>query len=535
MGSKRQGYVLSTILRRERSRKGFTMVLSGLCCAFLILLAFGIVQIQAYLMVRQKDQFAVEAAAVHAARDLSRAIVSDPYWGEVCLSDQPACGKATLAQDGEPLPVFGVNTITNVVRTEKLLAECFQDGEMHELADADRQQCLETTRRLQNQLESAVRPSGACSSVLTDIDGRRVDIYANARREFVKTLPEIQTGIARLRSFSIRLGWLADGSTTLTPNPERTLSGPLTSQDALESFVDLPVAGASFLYAGLSDTARLVDCSRFRSGDGKRFCNVILVEAEVEHGTTRESSPDNWAANHSITVRAAAIPAGVKCCGTGGSLVVHFPQGTPKTLSCLRDIFDSKELLSAQGKSMLARGGDFPLDPGAVLVEQPRRPLSVAARRAFFDWLRTNGGRASIESIRRIVETPFDESCRPLQPRSAVVYSFDKDGQCKVKRCTNVGFLKNTIADGQSYDVSYGVMNCERGEVGIAIRNQVTTLSPEASKHGGQPILSELPADLCSSQGSLPNSFAGSISPKVRQSYRHGGLAAAIECTVSAK
>src|SRR6516225_9906245 len=73
-------------------------------------------------LLHERYKQALEAAALKAASDLSEIVINDPYFGFISLSDRPPIGHATVAEDGEPVPVHGINTIIATSRLEYLIA-----------------------------------------------------------------------------------------------------------------------------------------------------------------------------------------------------------------------------------------------------------------------------------------------------------------------------------------------------------------------------------------------------------------------------
>src|SRR5579884_2964016 len=104
-------------MRAVRRNSGNILAFSlSIMMGFLvILLVFGL-QYTRFLGAHMEQRTAIEAAALAAARDLSRIVIEDQYYGFVGLSDRAPTGKATKAGDNWFMPVTGINTLLGTVR-----------------------------------------------------------------------------------------------------------------------------------------------------------------------------------------------------------------------------------------------------------------------------------------------------------------------------------------------------------------------------------------------------------------------------------
>jgi len=487
----------------------------------MILLVF---QWQNYFLQRQRAQSAAEAAALSVATELSRIVVEDSNWGFVALGDQPACGTATMAPDGEPIPIVSINTVLAAARLEQLTAQRVNSPQLTTLAEEDARVARLSARRLQRALNEAV--SRSTGTQFRDWNGKPVNAFQTGKRVFEQNVQDISLERAKLKQFNVRIGWLDDGSSTLTPRPERTNATANGADDFYKAFTNAPVDDQDFYFAGVSKTSRLVNARRFQDADGEHFSSAILVEAEIAYGDESKKAP-----SYSIGVIASALPQATPDRSAAGSLVVFFPQGTVRKFPTLRSMIESEDFRRVQPQRSLAINGDFPKDQGAELVplnQGAEWSLANSVNRAFLDWLRTNHGASRLESVLEVLDSRFETANRG-GPNTVAIFDFDKSGNAIISSYSNGGFYRQTVSDRQTFDIVYGITITEKGNLGMSVRNQVSKINlTDGGKHAGQPLFCELPLDYDFPSAQI--SASESLDPaRCRKSYLKGGLAASIE------
>lgn len=518
------------LCKNSRSQKGsilfFGLIAMGLICAILVMLS---VNVQQMFLRKQRSQAATEAAALSLAGDLSRIVIKDEQYGYVSLCDHPASGKATIAHDGEPLPVTGVNTVLGTVRLERLIADRLQNEELDDLAKQDLVNSKQSLKHMQEVLDTAVAPKG---TAYQDLNGERITPYEHARQQFISNVPDLESGTAELVDFKVTLGWLEDGSSTMTPDPER--KDDSNSRKYYPAFENVPVGKDDFYFAGLSHQPRLMDPGRFRCADGKRFRSAILVQSRIAYFTpTKEKL-------YEVSSQSASLPYGNVDRIAFGSLALSLPQGKVSAAACIRDLLDSAASRRSETSVSKAEGGDYPLQQGARLVtEEQKRKLSACVGRAVFDWLRTTRARVRLDSAISVLNSPFD---RNADCGSVILYDFDRKGIPIQKVYRDGGFLTQTVSESQSYVFATNVAETEKGMMGIAIRDHVARtgvggargVAASGGQHGGQPLPAELPVDY-SSQVIDQEDLRQEEGSTLRRSSKRGGLAVCIQIFLTPK
>src|SRR6185369_16412002 len=144
-----------------RADRGNTLVLVLATISIIVIpLAYFFCTVGLLNLYRQRTQGVVDAAALVAASDLSRIVINDPNFGFVSLSNYAASGKATLADDGEPLPVFGINTLIGTLRQNTIVAHELGSDAMMNAVDLDSEYAQLTIKELNAAMQASLDTSG---------------------------------------------------------------------------------------------------------------------------------------------------------------------------------------------------------------------------------------------------------------------------------------------------------------------------------------------------------------------------------------
>ena len=296
-------------IKKKRSQRGAILVLSVLILAFVFLpAAFFLNKCGLLVETHSSYQSAIDSASLLVADQISQIVVNDPHFGYIALSNQPPIGRATLAGDGQACPVTSINNLLATIRLDTIFANQYIDTELVTLVDADYVQAKRATALLQSSLNAAIAADRQPDFI--DSNGNRITLYAVAKELLAKNL-QLQSHGRNLhvRSLRISLGWLKDGGATNTSLPEplsfENLPDQLVEGGNYRSCVDVPSCGKSFYFAAAGRKPSLADASMFAEPDGKRFCSVVKVEADIEDSDLLEigSHPQRW-----LHLAACAIP-----------------------------------------------------------------------------------------------------------------------------------------------------------------------------------------------------------------------------------
>ncbi|MBI1270237.1 hypothetical protein GC174_07385 [bacterium] len=398
-----------SIFTRRRAERGNMLVLITAVTAFIVLvLLLFVLNYTRFIFGQSENVNALEAASLSAVRELSRIVIEDDYYGLVSLSDYPPIGTDTSADDNQPLPVFGINTIIGTTRLDLIIANELNNPVMIELARRDVAKAREAATKLSAVLDQAVQGQGSHK----DMDGKSVDVLQSARAAYQSNLDKnSKTGTAKIQSFSLSLGWIEGGASTITevPKPSSKSYCPADKQQSgnYKAFVNIPVFGEDFYFAGLADRPSLVDAKKWRPADGVRVPSA--VKAEATHVVTAAGSSNEG----EIVGTACAIPAGNKDLYPPGQLNIGFPHGRVPGIVSIRSIFDDPDLKINPMPIFIPQGGDWP-GPGTVIGSPtsvpglgsfgPPYPVASAMSMGFYDWLRSSRTKPRVDAVIALVD-----------------------------------------------------------------------------------------------------------------------------------
>ncbi len=482
----------------SRRRDGGSLLVF-IACTLSVLLAFVMIPFFNFwklALARQSQQTGIEAAALAAARDLSKIVIEDPHFGFISLSDHPPIGRATCAPDGEPSPVTGINTIVGTCRLEMLIACQLDNDEMKRLALRDTIALREASTRLSNALTAALNPKSGYTA--RDMNGEIVRPFESARR-VLQCSEERATiaGVPVLKQLRLSLGWLKQGGSTQTPIPQPSSMARLPesndSRQTYKAFVDLPVEDESYFFAGLSRQPSLVDVMQFRNADRMRICSVVKAEADL-----------HFCRMEPLHIAACAQPGAMPETNPPGVMVISFPNGLVPELRCVRDLVDNRQLARRSVQLFRAERGDFPDDPQARLSPCGASGGTINISQIFaggiYDWIRTAHSRPRIDSLMEMFDKPFNdpETLKSgMIDRPYLVYEFDRQGRVIVSNLKATPFMRQTVHENQRYALGLNAITFGNYSWTLSFRDQVSELGLlSGGRHGGQSLAGE-PINWC--------------------------------------
>lgn len=482
-----------------------------------------------YVGQTRQAEAAAEAASLAASRELSSVVVLDPNYGYISLSDYAPSSCALVADDGKPLPVTGINTLLGTARTSMLVARNLNNEEYLRLARLDARRTRAAARRLVVALKLALKED---SRAPLNKDGHPVKPLKAAREAFLRTLN--WRGESCLKELSLELGSLSSGVTnTAVPVPASLGEVPVAANNAgfYAAFVDLPVAGESFIFADVSKQPRLVARDQFvadktsvSSGD-ELDCPDRIVPASIVRVRARLQDKDIARFNFGGGVYgcACAAPFALSDRSAAGVMLVALPDGAPCGYLSLLDYINDPRSSRTNLAMFSARGGDYPLDSEAQLACDQGQTLANLFVQGLYDWVRTAHGRFDLNQLLNVVGSRMQPSSGSYAAGQSLVYRFDKTDV--VVDSYNVADVPNQIVhDKQSYTLGLGALQSNNARWTIAFRDQVRHLGPAAGgKHGGQ--LMEIDGCLRPAGSLYSKTLSSSHGQGERKTYFDGGLA----------
>lgn len=469
-----------------RSRGGNVLIIILVTICFILLPLLIVVSQLGFLQIdRDRTQSVVDAAGLIAANDLSRIILNDENFGYVSLSNYPPIGKGTLAADGEPLPVTGINTLIGTIRQNAIIARELGNETMEHLSETDRVNAKKTIKNLNAAIKEAL--SGERGKKFTDIHGQVVNPIVDAQEFLNANLPKN----VHLVSLTLSSGWLESGGTTnvAIPQPER-LSLLTTEQirgEFYKPFVDVPVDGKAFTFAGLGAASTLVSAKEFRNADDKLINSIVKLECVI----SRDNTVDNGISSpltppEKLRCVACCQPYSAADVGPKGVMTLRFTGGPIPGMQSWSDFLKPEGFQDSKITTYDAVSGDYNLDREARMVPHySEMRLGTAQQFAehLYCWLRNGGMRPRIDSVLTMINDSFKSD-----PKQIYAYEFGKDGVVSRRILQKDPFPVGVTADEQfSSTVDTRIQN---GVAPIIIfRNNVKRLgTAHGGKHAGQPL-----------------------------------------------
>jgi len=554
---------------RNRTARGGILVLAVIILAFVVLPA-GFFFNRCGLLVQTQSRYQsnMESASLLVANDLSKIVVNDPHFGFISLSNRAPIGTATLAGDGEPCPVTSINNVLATIRLDTIIAHQARNDDLCALADEDYEQSQRAVKLLQSSLQCATDP--ASPSKWFDMNGNQIKLYADAQNLLEKNLQSNNRGrYVQVKNLRISLGWLRREGTTNTPVPQpiswEHLPDKFQQGGKYRSGVDVAAFGKSFFFAPVARAAALADETVFAGPDGKRFCCVVKVEADIQDSNLFERA---LAAQKWLHIASCAVPPESPQVGPTGSLLVFFPCGLADELRCLDDLLHLKNGNDQPARFYQAVNGDLPSDEGASTATAslaPWAPQDISSARAvcsgLYCWLRACGLKPRIDSTLQALRADFSRCLKG----SNLLYEFDPQGNVIISGLPAMPLPISVLSDKQIFVEMRG------DNYSISCYDNVYNLGTiNGGKHAGQPLAGDpinwcdlpyfgLSADAarfagkgaatglsavsekavdCEIPGAVPRQTAqfevnGKAAPvRPRESYYSGGLA--VELSISA-
>jgi hypothetical protein len=514
---------------RVRNKRGAAILLLALLlgCSLLVFASLSGASLIRYFAVHRHAEAAVEAASLAAARELSAAVVADPDCGYIALSDFAPSGATTLlAEDGKPVPVIGINTLTATARVSMLVAKHLNNEEYLRLARLDSTRARAAQRRLVEALKLCLRQDPRAP---LNKDGKPVLPLTAARREFSAAMKS--TGSLEqisIKSIELDLGSLVEGGITNTPLPivsdKVDLDNCRGQNGFYSAFVDCPVIDESFVFAAVGAQPALVSKKSFMVDAGRSTMPSSIIRAKVSLALKAEGDKTF----SQVNVAACAAPYSLSDRAAAGVMVVGLPDGTPTGYHTLADYINDPRSSRTNMEMFMAHGGDYPLDGQALLKadrsEGQTRTLANVFVQGLYDWVRTAHGRVKLDSLLSVIGSRMQPSIGSLSLGQSLVYRFTRDGAIAVEGYFLSDVPNQIVHDRQIYTLGLNTLRANDTSWTIAYRDQVRNIGlVDSGKHGGQ--LMEIDGCLRPVGSLYAKNLVSSRDAGERRSYYDGGLA----------
>lgn len=400
---------------KARNRHGSMLALIGAIGAgiliMILLFAIGYVRI---LGTNPEQRTAIEAAALAAAKDISRIVINDPNLGFVGFSDAAPVGKGTKAPapDNFYMPVHGINTMMGTLRLDFIIADRLNSETLRGLVRRDLNHLKAAKDRLAAATSDALNGSGAAR----DLDGNPVDPYASAVNAYKQNTVRMAGPSSYVNgTMKLTLGSVVNGSQTNIPIPSPASYAQVPAGGERNGYymsgVDIPYGGEHFVFAAINNTIKLVNPNDFRATLANvPFSMPSVVRAEADQRITDQNNHTS----HVVHIIACAQAASVHDPRPApGALSVSFPDGIMPELNKPGDLINLPTFNS--GAPMVLQtpdSGDFPTTPSVSMIPTTwdgpgAANVSSVWTHTLYDWLRRAGSRLNAKAAVDMQNTPF--------------------------------------------------------------------------------------------------------------------------------
>lgn len=422
-----------------------------------------------------RAQDAVEAAVKVAAMDLSRIVIEDPRFGYISLSNHQPVGRGTLAPDGEPLPVTGINTLVATLRQNAIIAKELHNDTMKDLVEDDHSALDQTIKALNSALSDAVNGyarKGEC----VDTEGNDVSPVEDVEKFLQENLPSN----VKLESVKLSLGWLQEGSESTIDLPQPLKLAELKEREITsskyEAFKNYPVDKLDFRFAGVDKQAHLVSSRKYMPADNKQISSIVKLQCTV----SSVDDPDT-----KIECAACCQPYSHEDLSTHGVMTVRFSGRPVAGLGSWNEFLIAHSFQDNKLTNYEIIDGDYPYDKTARMKRTGSGVNEGTAQQFaehLYYWLRNGRTRPRIDAVLAMLNDPF-----PSASKEVYIYEFTDDGNIRRSAMTGERFTRSVSADGQVTAMADTRIRTGASAI-IFFRNNVKNLSIDGSKHGGAPL-----------------------------------------------
>lgn len=430
-----------------------------------------------YMSMMRSDtehKTAIEAAAIAAAKDVSRIAVDTTEWGYVSLTEQPPIGNQTQSADQYFTEVHSINELMATARNNAIIASALGDPFMQALAAAD----VTAVRNANTTLVGVI--NGALSGgPARDAFGNTVNPYNSAQQAYLKDQAKGSTYVPG--SLQLTLGGIQGGIPTSIqiPNPpSKAACTGLEAEGYYLSDTNVPFNGTNFVFGSVGKRVALCDFKKFRTNvTGIPYQMPAVVRAVATQQFSDQGK--TW----QTTFTACACAGGLDIPRPNpGALTVSFPDGPMPEITKISDTYTYWQLANLCPMDLYTPvGGDFivsgtlqPYSGTASIPWKTGNPPQAAevCKLAIYDWLRCGGSHVNIDdAVNKITNQTFAPPSSPTTswistsvadptqivtvgtvPRGVMhIFTIGKDGSITYKSADIKPAPYTVVGEGQIY------------------------------------------------------------------------------------
>lgn len=413
-----------------RKQNGNTLALVAVAIGGLVLLVAMFAIFYSQLLGTHKEAAtAIDAAALEAAKDMSRIVVDGPL-GRIALVDDPS-GDSSY-------PVLGINTVAATLRIDAIIANKLGNTTMLYLVDND----ATLLNKAVEQLQTRIKSSASNNSGAFDKYGKSVAIKSDAYNAFINNGVKLSGTDKQPENFQVAIGaFVASAGTgttqTPTPSPASVDDTNYTNNNSYmvgqtryyRPNVDIPLPGLtkSVRFAAIGPTPTLASQADFGQLSSTDAPVVAQVSCDQPVGDITKKTGGTQLLH---VIATAQVGGRTMVSGhTSASNIGFnggFPDDTPKiSFKSVQSIMNASQLdptktnptspysgwdKNSVGKWYVPQSGDFGGGNNNLqsLAEKPFKNISgktnnddpsVALAFVMYDWLKTLGPRPNMKSV----------------------------------------------------------------------------------------------------------------------------------------
>lgn len=467
---------------QRRDRRGNMLAMVAATALLLVaMLMFGLTFLNV-MRGNLEQKTAAEAAALAAAADIGRIVVSTPECGYVALCDIPPMpnGQETLAGDNYFCQVRSVNELIGTARLNYIIGCLLSDKMMQDTALQDRDNAMEAKKLLDDEIKKTLVANGKSKDVFGNDVATYDDAYAMYIKNLAKTSEYVPPSLAL--SFGSLEGGIGTQVSVPNPNTKANVSSSQKLSGSYLSETNIPYNNQDFVFCSTGRTVALADPKKFTLNVpglpfGYQMPAIVKVDADQKFYDQGKSYVQHFTA-------CASAGADIQH-PVGGALAICFPDGPVAELPCPEQLLKWKPM-DKKCDVLAACGGDFPVDSPLAYMDDPVWLSSKSAPKwgkkdptaadvvalGIYDWIRAGGSQVNIDSVIAFLgpSATFDVAPSPtvlwrapdpmtLAPVSIGniptgmmhIYTFKNDGSILYRSKTTKPFPYSVAGENQLY------------------------------------------------------------------------------------
>ncbi len=499
--SRKRGYFREAKLRKQRGN--MIVFVAAITLGLVLAILFFALKFTRMLGSNQEQKTAIEGAALQVANDISRIVYEDPNFGIIALSDFAPIGANTLAADGQPTPVRGINTVLATVRLDMIIADAIGSPQMKALAQADYQNAILANNNLQSAIQDACSPTPQQAHL--DWDGNPVNVYSDALVAYNQNIIRMsgsQTAVDP-SSLKITLGILSKGAATNTAVPQpASYSNVSPGQTQVEtinnqqvtcykSYTKITYDSLPFVFCGVDNSLKLVDISQFSTNtSGLPYFLTSIVKVEGDQVYQKDGNAPATRV-HSVACAQPASAGDPR--PFPGAMVIGFPNGVPPEIKSPTTIFNDPFLSKIPvqiSTSPTGDNGNTPTYPSTSLGPYPTVGVTIGI--GGYHFIKRAGTRPNVTAVLNMLSTPFS-SISGYSPTAGTmfVYAFDNNGNPQPTTQTESPTRTILSSNHQLTAKSKVTFTSSNGTTYGAVMSDVVAIpgSTYGGTHAGEPLL----------------------------------------------